>query len=72
MKLERLNEVFCDVFDNPNIKLSEDSTNKDIEDWDSVAHIQLIFAIETEFDVQFEAEDIAKMTDVATILEALK
>ena len=45
MVLQRLQEIFRDVFDDEEIILTHETTAKDIEDWDSLAHINLILAI---------------------------
>ncbi len=43
--LKQVNNVFIDVLDNENIRLSEQTTANDIEEWDSLTHIQLVVAI---------------------------
>lgn len=52
--LEKLNEVFHDVFDNNDIVVTEQTNANDIEEWDSLIHITLISAVEDEFDVSFD------------------
>ena len=49
---EELNEVFSDVFDEE-ITVTETTTADDIEDWDSLEHINLIVAVENKFGVKF-------------------
>ena len=44
--LEKLNEVFHDVFDNNDIVVTEQTNANDIEEWDSLIHITLISAVE--------------------------
>ena len=50
---EQLNEVFRDVFDDDTIEVNDQTTSRDIEDWDSLEHINLIAAIETQFGMKF-------------------
>lgn len=42
-----------------------------IESWDSLRHIQLILALESEFGVEFDPQDIADLTSVSAIQRAL-
>ena len=50
--MERLNEVFRDVFDDSSITVDDSTTSKDIEDWDSLEHINLVGAVEQEFKMR--------------------
>ena len=46
---KKLDEVFQDVFDDDTIHVNDDTTANDIEDWDSLEHINLIVAVEKKF-----------------------
>jgi acyl carrier protein len=50
---ERMSRIFRDVFDDPTINIRDDMTSEDIDAWDSLTHIHLIFAIEKEFKIVF-------------------
>jgi acyl carrier protein len=50
---ERMTRIFRDVFDDPAINIRDDMTSKDIEAWDSLTHIHLIYAMEKEFKIVF-------------------
>ena len=50
---ERLSRIFRDVFDDESINVRDDMTSRDIDGWDSLMHIDLIFAIEKEFTIVF-------------------
>ena len=44
--LEKLNEIFQDIFDDDSLVITETTTANDVEDWDSIEHINLIDAVE--------------------------
>ena len=69
---ERLNEVFRDVFDDDSIEVNEDTTADDIEDWDSLNHITLIDAVESEFGVRFTMGEVSGMNNVGEMAQIIK
>lgn len=56
--LEKYNQVFMDILGVKEEELNEIFTFKDVAQWDSVAHLSLIDALEETFDVMFDSEDI--------------
>ena len=70
--LEKLNEIFVDVLDNEDIKLTETTTAADIEEWDSLYHIQLVVAIEKHFKIKFTASEIQSWKNVGDMTNAVK
>ena len=69
---ERLNEVFRDIFDDDTIEVSDSTTADDIEDWDSLNHITLIDAVESEFGVRFTMGEVSGMKNVGEMAEIIK
>ncbi|MBR6264952.1 MAG: acyl carrier protein [Prevotella sp.] len=63
--LEKLNNIFCDVFSVDVSSLNEEFNNCTVEGWDSVHQLSLTSAIEDEFDIMFDAEDILEFTSYA-------
>lgn len=70
--LEKLNEVFHDVFDNNDIVVTEQTNANDIEEWDSLIHITLISAVEDEFDVSFDMKTVVSMKNVGDMIDAIE
>ena len=68
---ERLQEIFRDVFDDEELEIREEMSAKDIEDWDSLAQINLIIAIEKEFEVKFNLEEVSKLKNIGEMLELI-
>ena len=64
---ERLNEVFRDVFDDETIVVGETTTANDIEDWDSLEHINLMAAVESEFGIKFSMGQVVTMKNVCLL-----
>ena len=62
--MARLTKVFRDVFDDDSIVLSDNTSAKDIEDWDSLEHINLIAAVEKEFKMRFKMKEVSGMKNV--------
>jgi acyl carrier protein len=57
----RLQDVFRRVFHDDELEVGDATTAADVDGWDSMAHINLIVAIEKKFGVKFTAADIASM-----------
>ena len=70
--LQRLTNVFRDVFDDEKIILNQETTAHDIEEWDSLNQIKIILACEKEFGVKLNARDINTLEDVGAMLEHLR
>lgn len=68
---ERLNAVFQDVFDDDTIEVDELTTADDIDDWDSLEHINLISAVEDEFGIKFKMSEVSTMKDVGEMVEII-
>lgn len=68
---EKLNEVFRDVFDDEEITVSDETTAKDVEGWDSLMHITLIDAIEEEFDITFDMKTVVKLKNVGEMVDVI-
>ena len=68
---QRLNTVFQDVFDDESIEVSSDTTADDIEDWDSLEHINLVAAVEKEFAIKFSMGQIVSMKNVGEMVNIM-
>ena len=63
----RLEEVFRQVFDNDALALRDEMKAADIEGWDSVAHINLMFGIEQAFGIRFKGNELADMNNIGEL-----
>lgn len=67
----RVNGVFQEVFDDESIVVADTTNANDIEDWDSLEHINLVVAIEKEFNIKFEMAEVGKMKNVGEMVDVI-
>ncbi len=69
---KKLNEVFCDVFDDPDIQVNDSTTSADIDGWESLTHITLISSVEDAFDISFSMKEVVKMKNVGEMADKIE
>ena len=69
--LAKVQDIFRDVLDNDDIVLTPQTTADDVEDWDSLSHIQLIVAIEKAFKIKFTSKEILSWSNVSEMMESI-
>ena len=66
-----INQVFRDVFDDDTISVNNTTTADDIEDGDSLEHINLIVAIEKKFGLKFTMNEVTTMKNVGEMVDII-
>ena len=66
--LQRLQRLFRDVLNDPRLQLTPQSNAESIEGYDSLVHINVISAVEQEFEVRFELGDILELKNCADLM----
>lgn len=69
---ERLTTIFDDVFDTGDLVLTPDLTARDVDGWDSLAHIRLIVTIEKAFKIKFSASEIGRLENVGDLVALIQ
>ena len=64
---ERLEEVFRMVFNDDDLVLTDSTTAAEVPGWDSLAHVNLMFAIEQEFGLQFPGNQFSEFENVGEL-----
>ena len=64
---QRLERVFKDTFSDESLALRDEMTSQDIPGWDSIHHINLMFAIESSFGMQFVGNELAELENIGEL-----
>ena len=67
--IAKLEQVFRDIFDEEELTINNETTAEDIEDWDSLAHINLVVSIEKEFGVKFALGELQTLRNVGDMVD---
>ena len=69
--LKKLNEVFREVFDLDDVVVTRETVADDIEEWDSLEHINLISAVESTFRMKFKMKEVSTMKNVGEMIDII-
>lgn len=68
---KQMNDVFRSVFDNPQIEIFDEMTSSDVVGWDSFSHINLITALEINFDIEFSQREAFGFKTVGELRQSI-
>ena len=69
--LKQVEAIFRDIFDDSQLNIVESTNAEDIEDWDSLNHINLVVAIEKHFDIKFALGELQTLKDVGAMIDLM-
>ena len=69
--LLKLQEIFREVFDNEEIIISHETVAEDIDEWDSLAHIQLIKEIEKQLSIKISSQELFSWDNVGEMVDSI-
>ena len=69
--LHKVQDIFRDIFDEDDLIIQLSSNAETISEWDSLAHINLVTAIEKEFKIRFALGELASLKDVGDMIDLI-
>lgn len=69
--LKQITAIFRDVLDTDKIELTENTSAADVEEWDSLTHIQLVVGVEKSFKIRFTSREIQSWQNVGQMVDCI-
>lgn len=69
--MEILNGIFREVFDDDGIVVKRETTADDIDDWDSLSHLNLVIAVEMKFGIKFALGELQSLKNVGDMVDLI-
>ena len=70
--LPEIQEIFRDVFDDPTLVITRESNAATVEDWDSLAHVNLVTAIEKKYKIRFALGELQELKNVGDMIDLMQ
>ncbi len=67
----RLALILRETFNDPNLQLRDDLTAADVEEWDSLSHVDLIVAVESDFGVRLTTADVRGLRNIGDFVNII-
>ena len=69
--MARVQEVFRDELEVDDLVLTEETTADEVEEWDSLSHVQLVVALEKAFGIKFTSREILSWDNVGDLVDCI-
>lgn len=70
--LTRVQDVFRDELEVDDLVLTDETTADDVEEWDSLSHVQLVVALEKTFGIKFTSREILSWDNVGDLVDCIE
>jgi acyl carrier protein len=70
--LGQLQPIFQDILDQPDLTITRESSAQNVEDWDSLAHINLVTAVEKHFKIKFALGELQELKNVGEMVDLIR
>jgi len=68
----KLTEIFREIFNDDSIVVSDDMTADDIEEWDSLSHVDMICMVEEELDITLTTKEVSRLKNVGKLISVIE
>lgn len=68
---EEVRKIFWTIFDDEDIEINDETNAEDIEDWDSLEHVNLVVAMEKKFSLKFDMKQVGTLKNVGEMVDLI-
>lgn len=68
---EKITEIFREEFDDDTLVIVDETYSEDIEDWDSLAHVELVMTMEKAFNMKFNIKEVGQLKNVGEMVDLI-
>jgi acyl carrier protein len=69
--LNTVQDIFRDIFDDQSLEIKDSTSAEEIEDWDSMNHLNLVSAIEKKFSIRFALGELQTLNNVGAMIDLM-
>lgn len=69
--LKKVEEIFREELEVDDLVLTDETTADDVEEWDSLSHVQLVVALEKGFNIKFTSREILSWDNVGDLVDCI-
>ncbi len=70
--LAQVQDVFREELEVDDLVLTDETTADDVEEWDSLSHVQLVVALEKSFGIKFTSREILSWNNVGDLIDCIE
>lgn len=70
--VNKVTEIFRDVFKEPELVINDEMTANDVEKWDSLSNMAMVTAVENTFGIKFKLKDLNKLKKVGDLISVVE
>ena len=70
--LKRVEEIFREELELDDLVLADETTADDVEEWDSLSHVQLVAAMEETFGIEFKSREILSWENIGDLIDSIE
>ena len=70
--LAKVEEIFREELELDDLVLTDETTADDVEEWDSLSHVQLVAAMEEAFGIEFKSREILSWENIGDLIDSIE